>query len=198
MVKGGYISKLLKLTVKKGGETEHLVTLKKPVPIIVEKPIEVAKPPVVALGAQAPVPSEVEGSRLHEHKTPKSKPFPTLELALVGAGAAMMLGGTGMNVAAMAKDDQLRKDYPSDTNLPKDVYQANQDNYREHYSNDVQPLLIGTYVLYGIGAAAAITGGVLFATQYLGDETGGTGKDKISFGPLYLPHGAGAALEITW
>ena len=198
VVKGGYISETHDLLVKNGGETQYLVTLGKPAPIIVKKPIEVVKPPVKALGAQAPVPSEVEGSRLHEHKTPKSKEFPTLELALVGAGAAMMLGGVGMNVAAMAKDDQLRTDYPPDNNLPKDVYEANQDNYREHYSNDVQPLLIGTYVLYGIGAAAAITGGVLFATQYLGDDTGGTGKDKISFGPLCFPHGAGATLEVTW
>jgi hypothetical protein len=186
VVKGGYISETLKLAVKRGGENDQLVTIKKPATLVVKKKFVPLKPKDV------PEPRK----EIVVVKESAAKPFPVLELALVGAGAAMMLGGAGMNVAAMAKDDALRADYPPDTTLPKDVYDANQDNYSEHYSNDVQPLLIGTYVLYGIGAAAAITGGVLFATQYLGDDTGGTGK--VSLAPAYVPGGAAAMLEVTW
>jgi len=127
-------------------------------------------------------------------KEPEPAGAPWWPWAVVGGGAAAIAGGVGMQVIGFNRNSDLHEKYPDGT--PGNPQPAsNRENYEEGYDNDVKPMLIGAYALYGLGAAAAITGTVLmFVLPGEGDGDAG----KASAGPMPLPGGGGMTFTYTF
>jgi len=110
---------------------------------------------------------------------------------LVGGGGAMVLGGGIMHGLAFSKNSDLMDKYPDGTaDNPQPA--ENKQLYQDAYDEEVQPKLMGAYALYGLGAAAAITGGVLL---FLDSGDGGT---TSAVTPMYVPGGSGVAWTLTF
>lgn len=108
---------------------------------------------------------------------------------LVGGGGAMLITGGVMHGLASSKNNELMDKYPDGT--PENPQpSSNEWMYEDAYNADVKPKLIGAYVLYGLGSAAAVAGGVLLL---LNDSSEG-GKTAVA--PMYVPGGGGVAW--TW
>ena len=104
---------------------------------------------------------------------------------VLGAGGAVVLAGVGTFGGAMAKASQLNgKTF------------ATRPEYDDAWSSDVTPLATASYVLWGVGGAAALTGGVLVLLDVLAPSSRSATHTTIV--PL-VGHGmAGAAFGGTF
>jgi hypothetical protein len=98
------------------------------------------------------------------------EPSRVLEWTIAGGGAALLAAGVVCAAVAWSKDGSLQDKYPADQSLPYDQFAANQQKYSDAYNDEVYPLGLASYALVGVGAAAAITGGVLLLLNADGEE----------------------------
>jgi len=111
--------------------------------------------------------------------------------ALVGGGGAVVAVGGIMQYLALAKNDDLKKQYPDSPNAPPET----RAKYQEAYDSQVVPLSTTAYAMYGIGAAAAVTGVVLVVMGGGGDDGG---KSARWFAPVPLGDGAGFVMGLEF
>jgi hypothetical protein len=122
---------------------------------------------------------------------PPDKPIKNrkrLAWALLSAGVAGVAGGATLHGIAFSNNEDLHSQYPdgtADTLLPA----TNKANYDAGYENDVKPLVIGAGVLYGVGAAAAVTGAVLMILDKTPEDS------ATSIEPLAAPGMMGMNFE---
>lgn len=108
----------------------------------------------------------------------------TLEWALIGSGAALL--GTGVVFGVLAlnsnSDFEAARDAPDRT--------ADQDQAIQDLADEADRNALIADVLYGVGAAAAVTGIVLFLA------TGNNTNSNVALGPVNGPRsGTGIALS---
>ncbi len=117
--------------------------------------------------------------------------------SLVGAGVVAAATGGALGYLAMDANEQLKRDYPDGTaENPAPIQHKNL--YDKGYDEQVQPKIVSSYVLYGIGGAMAIAGGVLLL---VGNGSGGESKDtegKLGLAPVLLPDGASMSFTFSW
>lgn len=111
-----------------------------------------------------------------------------LAWALLSAGVAGVAGGATLHGIAFSNNEDLHSQYP-DGELGAPVSVDNKAGYDAGYENDVKPLIVGAGVLYGVGAASAITGAVLMILDREVEESAtsieplaGPGTMGMSFG----------------
>jgi len=141
-----------------------------------------------------PIPgTATDTTTLTKKPEPAPRGTPWWKWALVGGGGVLVASGAVLQVVANGKNEDLRNKYPDGTkeNL-KPV--SNRLKYQEGYENEVQPLLFGAYGLYGVGAAAAIVGGVLLFLDG-GDDSR---DSKAAVGPLLVPGGSGVSFHVSF
>lgn len=108
--------------------------------------------------------------------------------ALIATGGAVIIGGTVMQVVAYSKNEDLRSEYPQEP----ESYQQFLDNkagYESAFENDVKPLRTTSFLLYGLGGAAALAGGIWLLVDKPKQGTG------VAVAPLLAPGGAGAVFS---
>lgn len=108
--------------------------------------------------------------------------------SLVGGGGAMVVVGGILQVVGYRRNEDLRASYPDGT-LGTKAPAEYPLLYKQGYDNDVKPLATTAYALYGIGAAAAITGGLLLLLE--DSPAQGMAADRGWLTPTVVPGGAG-------
>lgn len=113
--------------------------------------------------------------------------------ALVGGGAATVVVGAILGGVASSKNEDLKAQYPDGQPGNLNPYEYG-EAYEAAYDEDVQPKLTASYVLYGVGGAAAVAGGIFLILDVVkGDEA-----TAVSIAPMTSPEGPGAAFTLTW
>jgi len=113
--------------------------------------------------------------------------------ALVGGGAAVALVGGIVNMAANARNEELYEKYTGDEFAGMSGTER-QALYDQEYDSDVQSKRIAGYVLYGVGGAAAVAGGVLLILN----KKKGNAASGVSVAPMMGPDSTGAMLSVEW
>jgi hypothetical protein len=110
--------------------------------------------------------------------------------ALIVTGGAVIIGGTVMQVVAYSKNEDLRSEYPQE---PESYQQflENKAGYESAFEGDVKPLRTTSFLLYGLGGAAALAGGIWL----LVDNPKENGRAGVAVVPLLAPGGAGATFS---
>jgi hypothetical protein len=122
---------------------------------------------------------------------PKRKPAAWWKWAIAGGGVALVAIGGGLNSAAVARNDELKKEFPDGTYWHR-VPAENPVRYKEGYDNEVVPMATTAYVLYGVGAAAAVTGAILLFIPEASPAT------KATVAPLVAPDTAGISFSLDF
>ena len=156
----GYEEQMLSLDVRTGKETVAQFMLGRPVP----------KPEVVATPVSTTPPTAVE-------KSP-----PVVPWVLVGSGAAVALGGLGINLWAL--DAAATRDSYATPGAGGLSETERQTKY-EAAQKDAETRAVVSYVMYGVGGATVVAGVVLLllpeddvpsavrATPFLSSDTAG-------------------------
>ncbi|MBM4354171.1 MAG: hypothetical protein FJ109_10310 [Deltaproteobacteria bacterium] len=162
---------------------------------VVEKP-EVAnpveKPPEDDLSAQLGTPVHVAAKA-----ETRGNSGAWWKWTLLGAGVAAAATGGTFGYLAMKRNDELKGEYPDGTDESPAPVQ-HQELYDKAYDDEVQPKVISSYVLYGIGGAMAITGGILLLVSTDSDEEGKDREGKLGLAPVALPGGAAMSFTLSW
>ncbi len=120
---------------------------------------------------------------------------PAWKWALLGVGAAAVIGGGVTYGVADARLSDLRTDFRRDhppaarTPASKPGIEAAWD---DAVASDVRPLEVSSYALWGIGGAGLVTGAVLVSLELLGDDPPAAGI------PTLAPATAGQGLLLNW
>ncbi len=117
-----------------------------------------------------------------------------VEWTIFGSGVAIAATGGVLNILAASRAQELNDDYPPVPNNPTQNLK-NQKDYNDAFESDVNPKLWGAYALYGIGAAAAITGATLLI---LNSSKGPEEAAGFQFLPMVSPEGNGLAFELRF
>lgn len=142
---------------------------------------------VVAAGkSQAPVPFALDCPAV---KAPGEgrKPSDVWKWVVLGSGLAIVATGGILHGVASARNDNLHDKYPPDPGNP-----GNLDSYNKAFDREVVPMRTASYVMYGVGGAAAATGAVLLLLDLDKSEEKTTAW-RIT--PQALPGGATVTLE---
>jgi len=132
-----------------------------------------------------------------------------LPWALIGAGAALAATGGVLNYLAIRKAVDLKGRYmkPLNTFVKSEeysdlAYDAALKRWNEYHDpwkagmdTEVFPKEISAYVLYGLGAAAAATGLILFFRDSGEEETSRSAAWLL---PMPIPAGAGMSIQINY
>ena len=107
-----------------------------------------------------------------------------LEWALIGSGLGLGAVGGIVQGAGYAKNESLHSKDLDSPDFP----------YEERYQDEVRPMEIASYVLYGVGGAAVVAGVV---TWFVRKPGGGDAKSGVfTVSPLPLRGSTGALM--TW
>ena len=114
---------------------------------------------------------------------------------LLGGGLAVAGAGGILQYVGYSNNQNLRETYPADQSLSEEQFDYNEQSYKSGYSEDVAPMKTASFVLYGLGGAAAATGAVLLVLDALDS---GRGARPASITPLPVGNGCGMAIEWTF
>ncbi len=146
----GYLPKNQTVTVKAGGT----LTLK--VELEAEK-VAAPKNPT------DPGPGDQNKGETTAPKPAKVRKVPAWKWALMGGGLALAAGGGATWAVGWDRSKGLNDEF-SGRFAPAEAA-ARQDNFDRRWKEEVTPMQISSYVLWGVGGAAAITGLVLLLTD---------------------------------
>ena len=138
----GYLAKTTTIKVKKGVPFTETVTLKE---------IQVAVP--VKTGAGAGIDTNTVTKKTTVRRVPAWK------WALLGGGLALAAGGGATWMVGWDRAGALNDEFSGHV-APEEV-DARTADYDQRWENEVVPFQLSSYVLWGVGGAAAITGLVL-------------------------------------
>ena len=146
-----------------------------------------------------PVPTETATTpptKTDPIKKPKTVDHKSLwvEWTILGSGVAIAATGGVLNILAANRAQELNDDYPPVPGAPTQNLK-NQKDYNDAFESDVKPKLWGAYALYGIGAAAAITGATLLIINSSKAPQEAAG---FQFLPVVSPEGNGLAFELRF
>jgi hypothetical protein len=160
------------------GRTRYLLTPR----VAVKPPVEKTPPELPASVEPPPPPSRWTA-------------VPAWKWALLGVGAAAIVGGGATYGVADARLADLRGDFRRDNPLETRTPASRpgiEEAWDDAVATDVRPLEISSYVLWGIGGAALVTGTVLVALDLVGDDPPPAGA------PTVTPAPAGRGLLLNW
>ncbi len=109
--------------------------------------------------------------------------------AIAGSGIAMVGIGGALNSAAISRNDELQQQYPDGTYWNR-APAENPRKYQDGYNGEVVPMATTAYILYGVGAAAAVTGTILLFIPE-GESGGGA-----TVAPIVAPDTAGISFSL--
>ncbi len=134
--------------------------------------------PGIALPASAPAPSRL------------------LEWSLIGGGGAVVVSGAIFHLLAGLKSADLLDEFPADQSLTKAQFEDNAAGYQDAWDKEVKPKAIAAYVMYGVGAAAAVTGTVLLLVK----PGQSSASDSLSHTlyPLVTTQGSGLGFQLSF
>jgi len=105
----------------------------------------------------------IPGEGIAAEARPDQGSIPAWKWAVLGGGGALLAAAGALHYVAWDRGKALDGKYPDGTPenpAPKE----NQAEYDKAYNADVLPPLYSAYALYGVGAAAAVTGIVMMLT----------------------------------
>lgn len=114
-----------------------------------------------------------------------------LEWSLLGGGTALIIGGGVFTYLAYAKNEDLLSKYPDGAPGQLTPYE-NREKYDAAYDDEVVPKQIASYALFGVGIAAAVTGGVLLLLKPVKEEGKAEGVQVV---PMVVPGGGGVVFR---
>lgn len=117
----------------------------------------------------------------------------TLETALLAGGAGLVLVGGVLGVLGYVKSEDLWDKY-SDRKVYPDR-RAAKDRYNHAFDDQVVPLQVSSYALYGLGGAAAATGLILWLVR---PATSGATSGLLEVGPMPLEGGGGMTFSVGY
>jgi len=162
---------------------------------VVERPPN-AQPEVVQPDVILPGPGDSKpGTGITQPAGETGRPFPTMPTVLMATGAALLLGGGITTYVAYDTNKDLLDKYPADE-LDYTKWVENRDGYSKEFSDSVKPLAMTSYVLYGIGGAAAAAGAIWLIVDR--QKSGGEEPAGVTVEPLVAPAGAGLSLGFGW
>ena len=118
--------------------------------------------------------------------------------ALLGSGVAMIGGGGVMSYLAAGAYDDARKEhmlpyYELSAAEQKLEYNGMRADFEDDVNANVQPKLVSSYVMYGIGGAAAAAGAALLAWDMVSDD-----PSQVSLVPTLNGNHGGFALSLSF
>lgn len=113
--------------------------------------------------------------------------------ALVGGGATVALVGGVLSIAANARNEGLYDKYTGE-DYEGMGGQARQELYDAEYDDDVRPKKIASYVLYGVGGAAAVAGAIVLILDAQKKKT----RSGVSVAPWMGGEATGAVLSLEF
>jgi len=118
--------------------------------------------------------------------------------ALFGSGVAIVAGGGVMSIMAGnaykdAEDKYLAPYYALSSGEQKVEYYGMRAQFEDEVTANVQPKLVSSYVMYGIGGAAAASGAALLLWDMLSDE-----PSSVSLVPTIESNHSGFALSLSF
>jgi hypothetical protein len=121
-----------------------------------------------------------------------------LEWSLIGGGGAMVAAGGLFHLLAYLKDQDLRDEHnPNEAGLSKEEFEQRVGDYQDAWDEEVLPRGVAAYVLYGVGAASAVTGAVLMAVD-IGNREKAEKLSRTTFFPLITPEATGMGFELRF
>ena len=102
---------------------------------------------------------------------------------------ALVAIGGGLNAAAISRNDELKQQYPDGTYW-KRAPAENPVKYEDAYNGEVVPMATTAYILYGVGAAAAVTGTILL---FIPEDDA---PAKATVAPIVAPDTAGISFSL--
>lgn len=118
----------------------------------------------ISLTLSRPGPEKAPAKKESPKTLVKEAPSPgtsrTLEWAVMGGAGVALLAGAVFNLMAVSTNADLHKKFNNVGKYPS-ATEAKQ-GYDKAYDSDVQPKLTAAYVLYGVGAVAALSSGAMF------------------------------------
>ena len=121
-----------------------------------------------------------------EEPPPPAKPKRTLEWALLGSGFALGAAGGILHGVGYAHNESLHS---------KDVASADFP-YEERYQDQVLPMEIASYVIYGVGGAAVVAGVVTWFVRK--PRSKDAQSSLFTFSPFPLRGGTGALMTLEF
>ena len=121
---------------------------------------------------------------------PPSKLPAWWKFAVAGGGVALVAIGGGLNAAAISRNDELKQQYPDGTDYWYPAPAENPVKYEDAYNGEVVPMATTAYILYGVGAAAAVTGTILLFVPE--DDA----PAKATLAPIIAPDTAGFSFSL--
>jgi hypothetical protein len=102
--------------------------------------------------------------------------------SIIGGGLAMVAAGGICTAVGYSNNESLYDKYPPET-------PSNKSKYDAAYTDEVQPPRVASWVLYGVGAATALSGAI-----WLFSDLGDRGGDQTSWQmvPMLVPDAVGA------
>ena len=114
--------------------------------------------------------------------------------SLVATGGALIIGGTVMQLVAWSRNEDLLSSYPMEPETYA-KFLENKAAYEGAFENDVKPLRTTSFILYGVGGAAALAGGIWL----LVDRPKDRGRSRgLTLAPMAVPGGAGALVNFDF
>lgn len=129
---------------------------------------------------------------------PEKAPSKVGPIVVLASGVGFVAAGAILQIVGASKEGDVYARYKpgawggaGDPATHNEAVHAAQAEYEAAYSDEVQPFKTTSYVLYGVGGAAAVAGAVWLALQ-----SGGSEKDKgqITVAPLVARDLVGASV----
>jgi hypothetical protein len=144
-----------------------------------------------------PAPTHTElakdGLLVTDHSAIRNRNSAIARWALIGSGIGLGVVGGVLHGVGYSRNEDLHDRYLNRASYP-DPDKA-RSLYDSEFGEQVRPLQISAYVLYGVGGAA-LAAGVL--TWLVGDPLAGDKKVDVSALPTVGPHHAGAVFQWTF
>jgi len=166
---------------------------------VVQKPAIAQKEAAAADGDKPPddgLPPGVDKLNITRKPEPDGKKRSHVgQWLTIGGGGALIVVGGILQGAAYSRNEQLREDYP-DGIEGAPVSASNKTGYEEGFENEVRPRMVGAYICYGLGGAAAAAGAIwLIVDAAKGPEEKTKG---LKVAPMVGPNGFGATLGLEF
>ncbi len=117
-----------------------------------------------------------------------------LEWTLLGTGLVLGIAGGILHGVGYYRNEELDSKYSNALNYPDGA--VAKSAYDTAFDEDVAPLQVAAYILYGVGGGALVAG--LLVWSFSESEGEGEAAVPVIVAPLALPGGGGASMVFEW
>jgi hypothetical protein len=157
--------------------------------VVVAKPVEPVvppvKPPVKPQPDRKPTATVTQAAEGGDSGGPA-----WAQWTLIGSGVALLAAGGYLTYSAMSEEEDIYNKY---VDLSVAENRNTNDDYDSAFDSDVAPLVTGSWILYGAGAAAALAGAAWMIWDAVQAPGGST-----AMAPMLGPDVTGAFVDVRF